>query len=123
MSKKRKAKQTPADISITGGVKGIGNVVGNKAQSKVMVSNQGKNSRLSRRASNVSPLWIRISAFLITLVSVFFAVSLFLRLLDNDDVLLGAQLVFACLLVAMGISGFLKPNLFADLFAKLLGKK
>lgn len=119
MSPKRKAKQPPASISIGGNVKGIGIVIGNNSKSDVSVSSATSSSRHS--ASRM--LWSRLAAFLIALVGVFAAVGVFVRLLKGFDSLLVAELVLAGLVSALGVSGFLKPEILADLFGKIFDKK
>ena len=123
MGQKRKTKQTPANISITGGVKGVGNVVGNESQSNVSTTTPVVKPSSSSGRSSGQLAWGRVAAFLIVLVSIFAAVGVFVRLLEGFNALLVVQLVLAALLAALGISGFLKPSLFVDLFGKLFGRK
>jgi hypothetical protein len=122
MSPKRKTKQAPANISITGDVKGVGNVVGNESQSNVSISTSAQKSAANHK-SNVIVLWSRLVAFLLGLVGILAATGVFVRLLEGFDALLVVQLVLAGLIAALGISGFLKPILLVDLFGKLFGKK
>lgn len=123
MSPKRKSKSN-SSISVTGGVKGVGNVVGNDSQSNVSISStpeQSPSTRSGYKGRNV--LWTRLAAFLLALFGILIAVGLFIRILEEFNPLLVAQLVLAGLVAALGISGFLKPSLFVDLFGKLFGKE
>lgn len=122
MSPKRKTKQSPANISIGGEVNGIGNVVGNDSQSNVSVSTPVEGSSSTRKL-NSQMLWVRLLAFLVALAGILVMVGLFVRLLAGFDVLLVVELVFVGLISALGISGFLKPKMLADLFGKLFEKK
>lgn len=122
MSTKRKTKQPPANISITGGVTGIGNVVGNDSQSNVSVSAQPeKSSQIRKPGSHL--LWARLFAFILALAGILAMVGLFVHLLAGFNALLVLEFVLAALLTALGVSGYLKPNLLADLFGKLFGKQ
>jgi len=122
MSPKRKPKQPPANISITGGVKGVGNVIGNDSQSDVSLSAAPEDSS-STLKSNSQLLWIRLLAFLLALAGILAMVGLFVRLLEAFESFLIVELVLAGLISALGISGVLKPKMLADLFGKMLGKK
>lgn len=121
MSPKRKTKQPPANISISGGVKGVGNVVGNESQSNVSISSPVEKT-ISKRNSSTQLVWVKVAAFLVALAGVLATVGLFVRLLQGFDAILVAELVLAALIVALGISGFLKPSMLVDLFGRLFGK-
>lgn len=122
MSPKRKTKQPPANISITGGVKGVGNVVGNESQSNVTVSSPTEAPASSLRSSGQS-IWGRAVAFLVTLSGIFVAAGIFVRLLEGFDAIMVAEFVLAGLISALGITGVLKPKILTELFGKMLGKK
>lgn len=122
MSPKRKAKEPPASISISGGVKGIGNVIGNESQSNVSVSTAQESSS-STRKSKIPLLWVRLLSFLATLAGSLLLIGLFVRLLEGFDAALIVEFALAGLVCALGISGVLKPQLLADLFGKLIGRK
>jgi len=62
MSPKRKTKQPPANISIGGGVKGIGIVVGNESQSHVTVSTPAQKNPSSSRPQTVWGIVVRLLA-------------------------------------------------------------
>jgi len=121
MSPKRKPKKETS-ISITGGVKGIGNVIGNDSQSNVSISATPEKSS-SDRDTGKNVLWPRLITFLVALIGILVAVGLFVRLLQGFNTLLVAELVLAGLVSALGISGFLKPSLLVELFSRLFGKK
>ncbi len=122
MSQKRKSKLPPANISITGGVKGIGNVIGNDSQSNVTVSEIQKNTSPTRKSSS-HLLWSRLFAFVLALAGILAMVGLFIRLLAGFDAVLIVELILAGLISALGVSGLLKPQALADLFTKMLAKK
>jgi hypothetical protein len=123
MSPKKKSNQPPSNISVKGGVKGVGNVIGNNSQSNVTTPPITQKSSSPRRRSGTPSVWVKIAGFLTALAGIYTAVGLFVRLLEGYDALLVAQLVIAGLVAALGISGFLKPGLFVDLFGKLFGKR
>lgn len=122
MSQKRKSKQPPANISITGGVKGIGNVIGNDSQSNVTVSETQENTSPTRKSSS-HLLWSRLFAFILALAGILAMVGLFIRLLAGFDAVLIVELILAGLISALGVSGLLKPQALADLFTKMFAKK
>ena len=122
MSQKRKSKQVPANISITGGVKGIGNVVGNDSQSNVTLSKTQENTSPTRKSSS-QLLWSRLFAFILALAGILALVGLFTRLLAGFDAVLIVELILAGLISALGVSGLLKPQALADLFIKIFAKK
>ena len=121
MATKRKKKEQTG-ISIHGGVRGTGNVVGNESQSNVSLTGTGE-APSRRRGSSAQLVWSRAAAFLLALLGILVSVGLFIRLLDGFEPWLVVQLVLAALIVALGISGFLKPSLLVDLFGTLFGKK
>ena len=122
MSQKRKPTEPPANISITGGVKGIGNVIGNDSQSNVTLSETQENISPTRKSSS-QLLWSRLFAFILALAGILAMVGLFIRLLAGFDAVLIVELILAGLISALGVSGLLKPQALADLFTKMFAKK
>ena len=122
MSPKRRTKTKPENLSITGGVKGIGNVVGNNSHSNVSVP-AGVTETPVKRSMGKKYMWGRLISFLFAFIGILASTVLFIRLLDGIDALLIIQLVLAALVSAMGVSGFLKPELLVDLLGRLFGKK
>ena len=123
MSEKRKAKQPPATISITGGVKGVGNVIGNDSQSNVSLSTSQDGSSSTRKSSSQLLLWSRLFASILALAGILALIGIFVRLLEGFDAVLVAEFVLAGLISALGISGVLKPKMLGDLLGKILEKK
>ncbi len=123
MSQKRKPKKSPPNISITGGIKGIGNVVGNDSQSKVSISTSQNTSSVSTKSSSQVLLWSRLFAFVLVLAGTLALVGIFVRLLKGFDAFLVVELVLVGLISALGVSGLLKPQMLADLISKIFGKK
>jgi pheromone shutdown protein TraB len=122
MSPKLRKRTKPDSISIAGGVKGIGNVVGNNSHSDVSMST-GATETPVKRSMVGKYTWGRLISFIVAFIGILASTMLFILLLDGVEAWLIIQIVLAALVSAMGISGFLKPELLVDLLGRLFGKK
>jgi hypothetical protein len=125
--KPTKTQENSGSISITGGMSGIGNVVGHGSSSNVTISNAEKDAISSPRSflhkkKRQVTIWVRLVAFLLALVGTLTSIAFFMRLLVSVDVVSVVELVLVAIVAALGISGTIKPQAVVDLFSKLAGK-